>query len=538
MRSDHPQVFPLFAVLTALLLVTGAPLWGQTLQAEDDSIAIFHGNFFQQIPATRLLGNDQMPQGSLWSLTKEPSHGSWAGNPTDGFTFSPDPEFWSLGADSLIYTLEGPQGAVSTATVILYAGPPFELLYEEDFEGPDWNQTLQTLGVANGIQTQQTAIAGNSSLELSVQDSAQVGIEFEDPGPEPTGNTDAGRAGGLIDDSRDRWEALARVTLIEIGEDVFGPSDGKVRLVYDFNRQIHAEVWDEQQERFIPTPPIDLVSETPEVWVNWAQADEYVTVWAEADGRLAGPVVGYNPEPVAMRVAFGMFPIGSVPPVTLFLDDVSVWRTHKTGRHMPDLFKEDFESGSITADASVVGSGISIQGDAAQTGEYGMEVDLNAGNSQLRTTWETQSETLALRFNVDASHFQTGTHANGSAEMFTFFGAGADPTNFGDLNIRLFLKEVNGTPHLAAHAFADTGSPQAIGWRPVGDQFEVLLKLQISSSDSFGNGFFQLWIDGQLEELFHIPNGARLPLWSHFGAKGVDAETTGFLRFDDLVIWH
>ena len=502
-------------------------------KALDDQIPVYLGTTNLVVPETDFLGNDQVPTGSVWSIVAGPRHGTLTTQGTD-LIYSPSLEFWHLGLDTAVYTLDSAGGHSSTATIHFHIGQEYAVVYEEGFELPESIQSVQVAGGATANRSGAGAIAGNWGISLSVQSTSRAwepGDE-EEPPDQPPGNHDGGGAEALLDDSEGRTLDLG-VAVVLIGDDPSGSNQGRIQLVHHADRTVTAEVWDEGLGQFLSTPALPLVSLRPKVKIFWTRVADHYWVWAHADGAVAGPAVGYNPTLIQDDVVFGAFPKGPMDPTTFHLDGLKIYRSQlPIAQAVPYLRSENFESGVFSGQDLVVGSGTSITSTAV-TGDHALEIDVGPGNHLLRHAWPVATESLAVTFRVDASGLTMG-----SGEMFTFFAAGSEVSNFSSPAMRLYLSMAGGNVRVAAHAYDDGGTPTSISWQTVPDQFEVTVRLETSTSDALGNGYFQLWLDGQLAQIFHLPNGTRKPRWSQVGCQGVDPQTSGLLHFDDLVLWN
>lgn len=551
--STRPHgVYP-FLLLFLFLVPLAVPSEGQvavTTQeltnclAKDDYLAVDLGAFTQDFLAQKFLSNDLFPPDTTWEVVEYPQRGwFWelsdddGDGENDGFVYRPSDSFWDLGLDTIVYSLVEPGGGVSVGTIYLYPSVPLKLVYEEDFEGDDYLQFLYSSGPASFGSQGEALMTGPGELEITVMAHGQAYLEIPlekgDPGPGSDSNSDSGRTRGMIDDSGDRGHLInSRIVLIELGNDQVGPRDASVQLVYEWNgqdRQVTAEVWDESLQSFIPTAPVNLVSTTPEVELTWYRRGDVVGVLVAADGRTEGPVEGSNPLAEFGTTRIGVMPEDYVPTASFRFDNIRIWRQSNRGAYgLPPLYlSNDFEQDKYSDRTTLVGTGLTIAPEAALTGEGGLEIDLLAGNSYLVMTLDEVADELAMQFRVDTSALSMG-----NGELFTLV-AGGDTA----LGLRIYLANINGVIHSATHVYKNEGQPMAFSWTPVPDQFEILFRLQVSSSNSGGNGFLQLWLDGQDYALFHVPNGSRKLSWLRLGAQGVDALTSGYLYLDDLAVW-
>jgi hypothetical protein len=197
----------------------------------------------------------------------------------------------------------------------------------------------------------------------------------------------------------------------------------------------------------------------------------------------------------------------------------------------PFVRRTNFEERLTDSQDSLAGSA-KISQDGALTGDLGLAVKLNS-SGQLRSFFRDPLEELGLRVTVDLKGVVTG-----EGEMFSLLTAGPNAMNLARRTIRLRLATIGGQPHLAAHVFDDNGGTQVVDWRPVPERFELELRIQSSSAEVEANGLAQLWIGDELVEVFHVPNSSLGVRWLYLGAEGVDAGTSGTLRFDDLMIWQ
>ncbi len=251
------------------------------------------------------------------------------------------------------------------------------------------------------------------------------------------------------------------------------------------------------------------------------------------DGRPAGELSGLaSGGEVVESVRFGANDAAPGTRGTFSLDGFESWV-----RSQPPILRDDFEH-VFGAWINLATTDLEITQDAALEGDYGLEVVLDpGGETYLIDDSPTAEKRYKARFLLDLNSL---TMAAGDV-FHILAGASQDGAPVGQAHLQLRLKYSAGSYRLQArHRDVATGSVLATGWVPIaGGEHVVDLRWRAASSTTETNGELRFWIDGvQAGELFGLANGDDVVESIRFGAKGVDAGTSGIIYLDSFLSWR
>ncbi len=331
-------------------------------------------------------------------------------------------------------------------------------------------------------------------------------------------------------------------TLLELAQEDGAPagtSHVQVRLGYDDGYRMLAQ---HQEIGFGPrslatTSWFPITDDRHVVELKWRAATQEGgdngSLALRLDGQPAGELSGLaSGGEVVESVRFGAMDFAHGTRDTFYLDGFESWV-----RREPPILQDGFEKG-LGAWSNAATTDLVITQGAALEGEYGLEVVLDPEDETYLIDNEPVAEKrYKARFRLDLNSL-----AMASDDIFNILaGAGQDDFPEGQAHLLLRLKYSAGSFRLQArHRDVATGSVLATGWAPIaGGQHVVELRWRAASSAADFNGELRFWIDGVLAgELVGLANGEDVIKSIRFGAKGVDAGTSGSIYLDSFRSWR
>ncbi len=256
------------------------------------------------------------------------------------------------------------------------------------------------------------------------------------------------------------------------------------------------------------------------------------------DGQSAGELTGLaNGSYVVESVRFGATGAGSDTRGTFYLDGFESWV-----RSQPPILRDGFEH-DLGAWSNAETTSLEVSQTAALVGDQGLEVDLSQegqegqeGETYLIDDSPAAEKRYKVRFHLDVNSL-----AMEEDDLFNILAAaGQDCLPAGQAHLLLRLKYSAASYRLQArHRDVATGAVLATGWVPIADGEHVVDLRWRAASTTASNGELRFWIDGVLAgELSGLDNGDEVIESIRFGAKGVDAGTSGSFYLDSFRSWR
>ena len=532
---------------TALLGLAGARASAADFVAQDDEITV-PPNQEIYIPSSMLLANDDpgVPPVDLVIISHSlPLYGELS---TDHYT--PDDGFWTVGSDSFTYTIADaadPGGETSTATVFLIAGFHSDVGFDVDFESDVAG--LGPLFVGGGLEVmEEAAISGEKGLRISVHPFLPGAyMSFSGTRGWPSHGSNPGNGGAEIKIQEPPPGGLPYGSSAKIISGGRGLEEAfSVTLHKDWQGELGVIAEIKDDAGVAHTVPLDgvpypLASGPHSLHLHWWRASGSGGMRLLVDGIHVDEVTGLANDGIWVtdhRVGI----IDLTPPglATLDFDDVEIWAGDSWSAAFDSLLLDGFEAGSVIHWSSVPETRPAVTGNAALTGSWGLEVDLDGGGPRFLVD---DSPAGISRYNA---RFELDLHSLAIPDGASFAIlelAQEDGAPLGSSHVQLLLGFGAGGYRLQAlHKGIGVGSEISITpWFPISDGRHVVeLKWQAATLEDGDNGALALRIDGQpAGELTGLANSGYVVESVRFGATGaIDTiDPRGAFYLDGFESW-
>ncbi|MEM7349840.1 MAG: hypothetical protein AAF657_03475 [Acidobacteriota bacterium] len=553
---SRQSAFPIRAILLALALVLLPSLSAEASilapQAVDDRILVFlnEPGGGTTIQFSTLIENDNnVGQTASIVIAKEPQYrAAGSGVSGDTYFFVPTESFWALGTDQLTYTVTV-GGSQSTATALLIAyRPPAQVLIEADFEPSDPIDWVPFAGTNRVELSTVTPISGAASLEIDIPSaaagSAFAAFEFrgdDDDEGELGGCYRAGNQGGTAP-----FESEAEAWILVLQQGALNPATAPVRVRRQPDGALIVEVLDASNVHQA-SAPIYPINEVVHFRLSWSQREGRRQALLRVDGQaVMTPRVLHNPATVDTAYVGGVLVDGDPNTgLELQFDLLRGYRSNfATDSTTNGFFSSGLESGDLSDWTQVFG-GIQASQGSAQSGDNGLESQVDAANFVVRT-FDHGKNGATFRLTMDTTGFSL---QHGRLLVAARGGSGSDPL-FAQADFGLHLLGFSGGLRAGVSTFY-TGSTVHSPYSPIDDQSVVELQYRRSDPGAH-NGYVRLWIDGVVKAHHgDLPDGRLCingyprgcepgPLalgWIRVGASGFNVQyATGALGFDEISV--
>ncbi len=439
------------------------------------------------------------------TVARSVAHGSLVQN-AEHFTYTPEEDFWVLGSDSFVYTLEAADGSTETLSFILVAGLP-----TLGSEAHSWEPPCPNIGTNDG-----------TSIDVAMDVPEPVGQPFPPP----------------VDFD------VVILTATPVGEStptiqVWLRSDGGQLFLW-------GEVWDGATSQPITTLPRAINDLAHHLAIVWWPADEATEqeggffLWVDdflvgvvRSNHVFDSVCGFNfdfPEPV--ESPFDLVALGG--------GEESVFDAARV-----ESFEDGMSSWQWVPPSSGIAGNLAVLEKAAISGEWGLASDLEAAQGQTEYLVDS-SPSASARYGARLSFDTRDLDLFPCDAILIFAASDQDIVTEPSQHVRLLLRRAcDGTDsyQLKARARHQT-SPSSTewwgsAWYTVDDGVHTVeLDWRTASGPSEHDGYLRLWLDGiYTANVAYLGNGNRRIEAVLLATVGVDVNSGGFLYLDDFESW-